>query len=116
MRARTSFRLILSPGLLLTLALLGSIWAGSAAAPPRAHITIMATTDLHGNLLPVDYYTNKADNRGLALAATIIKQARKDNPNLLLLDSGDTIQGTPLAYYHNKKNNAPPDPMMLAMS
>ncbi len=124
MRARTSFRLILPPGLLLTLALLlGSVWAGSVTtttttttAPERAHITILATTDLHGNLLPVDYYTNKADNRGLAKAATIIKQARKDNPNLLLLDSGDTIQGTPLAYYHNKKNNAPPDPMMLAMS
>lgn len=118
MRARTSFRLILPPGLLMTLAVLWFAWAGSAAAPPqqRAHITIMATTDLHGNILPVDYYTNKADNRGLAKAATIIKQARQSNPNLLLLDSGDTIQGTPLAYYHNKKNNAPPDPMMLAMS
>jgi 2',3'-cyclic-nucleotide 2'-phosphodiesterase/3'-nucleotidase len=34
----------------------------------------------------------------------------------LLLDSGDTIQGTPLEYFHNKRNNAPPDPMMLSMS
>jgi 2',3'-cyclic-nucleotide 2'-phosphodiesterase/3'-nucleotidase len=33
-----------------------------------------------------------------------------------LLDSGDTIQGTPLEYVHNKMNNAPPDPMMLAMN
>jgi 2',3'-cyclic-nucleotide 2'-phosphodiesterase/3'-nucleotidase len=32
------------------------------------------------------------------------------------VDSGDTIQGTPLAYYHNKKNNQPPNPMMLAMN
>ena len=46
----------------------------------------------------------------------LIKQVRKENPNVLLIDSGDTIQGTPLAYYHNKKNNKPPDPMMLAMS
>jgi len=94
----------------------------AAAAPivqsnaARAQITILATTDMHGNLLPVDYYANKPDARGLASAATIIKQARKENPNLLLLDSGDTIQGTPLVYYHNKKNNAPPDPMMLAMN
>lgn len=117
MRARTSFRSILPSGLLMTLALLGASWAASAPSPAeRAHITVLATTDLHGNILPVDYYTNKADNRGLALAATIIKQARKDQPNLLLLDSGDTIQGTPLAYYHNKKNNAPPDPMMLSMN
>jgi len=42
------------------------------------------------------------------------QRARLDNPNLLLLDSGDTIQGTPpLEYYHNRKNNQPTDPMML---
>ncbi|HYE14189.1 MAG TPA: 5'-nucleotidase C-terminal domain-containing protein [Pyrinomonadaceae bacterium] len=85
-------------------------------APARAHITILSTTDLHGNILPVDYYTNRPDERGLAKVATLIRQARKENPNLLLLDSGDTIQGTPLAYYHNRKNNGPPDPMMLVMS
>ena len=34
----------------------------------------------------------------------------------MLVDSGDTIQGTPLAYYHNKKNNTPPHPMMVAMN
>ncbi len=85
-------------------------------SPPRVQVTILSTTDLHGNILPVDYYTNKPAERGLAKAATIIRQARAENPNLILLDSGDTIQGTPLAYYHNKKNNEPPDPMMLTMS
>jgi 2',3'-cyclic-nucleotide 2'-phosphodiesterase/3'-nucleotidase len=89
---------------------------GSAAAPDRVHITIIGTTDLHGNILPVDYYTAKPDNRGLAKAAAIIKRARQENPNLLLLDSGDTIQGTPLEYYHNKRNNTPVDPMMLVMN
>ena len=52
----------------------------------------------------------------LAKIATMIRQIRKDNENVMLIDSGDTIQGTPLEYYHNKKNNAPPDPMMLAMN
>jgi 2',3'-cyclic-nucleotide 2'-phosphodiesterase/3'-nucleotidase len=89
----------------------------STAASKRAWITIVSTTDLHGNVLPVDYYTNKPDARGLAKAATIIRAARKENPaGTLLLDSGDTIQGTPLEYVHNKMNNAPPDPMMLAMN
>src|SRR5881394_2948691 len=85
-------------------------------APRRAWLTLISTTDLHGNILPVDYYTNKPDARGLAKAATIIRQARKSDPNLLLLDSGDTIQGSPLVYFHNRKNNSPPDPMMLAMN
>ncbi|HEX8162867.1 MAG TPA: 5'-nucleotidase C-terminal domain-containing protein [Pyrinomonadaceae bacterium] len=86
-------------------------------AAKRAWITILSTTDLHGNLLPVDYYTNKPDARGLAKAAAIIRAARKENPQgTLLVDSGDTIQGTPLEYVHNKMNNAPADPMMLSMN
>jgi 2',3'-cyclic-nucleotide 2'-phosphodiesterase / 3'-nucleotidase len=85
-------------------------------APKRVHITVLGSTDLHGNIYPIDYYTDKADNRGLAKVATLIKRARKENPNVVLIDSGDTIQGTPLQYYHNKKNNTPRDAMMLVMS
>ncbi len=87
-----------------------------SGAANRIHIVFLGTTDLHGNLFPVDYYTDKPDNRGLAKIATLVKQVRKENPNVVLVDSGDTIQGTPLQYYHNKKNNSPADPMMLAMS
>src|SRR6266850_5227325 len=108
-----------TPGFLAGLAFLLALFVAAAAQQPassRVHITILSTTDLHGNILPKDYYTEKPDARGLAKAATIIKRARQDNPNLLLLDSGDTIQGTPLEYYHNKKNNQPPDPMMLVMN
>ena len=85
-------------------------------SPRRVHIVVLGTTDQHGNLFPVDYYTDKADNRGLAKIGTLIRQVRSENKNVLLIDSGDTIQGTPLEYYHNKKNNSPPDPMMLAMN
>jgi len=87
-----------------------------AKVPRRVHIVVLGTTDQHGNLFPVDYYTNKADNRGLAKIASLVTQVRSENKNVLLIDSGDTIQGTPLEYYHNKKNNTPPDPMMLGMN
>jgi 2',3'-cyclic-nucleotide 2'-phosphodiesterase (5'-nucleotidase family) len=100
--------------LLLALALLAP--ASRSEASNRVHLTVLGTTDLHGNIYPIDYYTNKPDNRGLAKIATLIKRARKENPAALLVDSGDTIQGTPLEYYHNKKNNQPPDPMMLVMN
>ena len=87
-----------------------------ATAPTRAHVVILSTTDMHGRIFPVDYYTNKYDNVGIAKVATLVKEARKNDPDLLLVDSGDTIQGTPLEYFHNKRNNTPPDPMMLAMN
>jgi len=88
----------------------------STLAADRVQITILGTTDLHGNLNPIDYYTNKPDNRGLAKIAALIKRVRREQPNVVLIDSGDTIQGTPLESFHNRKNNQPPDPMMLAMN
>ena len=105
--------------MLLTLTTLGFLClsvAGQETAPNRVHITVLGSTDLHGNIYPIDYYTDKADNRGLAKIATLIKRVRSENPNSVLIDSGDTIQGTPLQYYHNKKNNTPRDAMMLVMS
>ncbi|HEV8428360.1 MAG TPA: bifunctional UDP-sugar hydrolase/5'-nucleotidase [Pyrinomonadaceae bacterium] len=96
--------------------MLALVLVGRSFAPDRVQITILGTTDLHGNIRPVDYYTNKADNRGIAKIATLIKRVRKEQPNVLLIDSGDTIQGSPLESFHGRKNNQPPDPMMLVMS
>ncbi len=97
--------------LLLTLLLSLSLSAGE-----RAKITILSTTDLHGNILPLNYFTNKPEQKGLAKVATLIHQARKANPKALLIDIGDTIQGAPTSYYHASKNPAPIDPMMLVMN
>ena len=96
--------------------LVALVFVGRSFVPDRVQITILGTTDLHGNIDPIDYYTNKPDNRGLAKVATQIKRIRKEQPNVLLIDSGDTIQGSPLESFHGRKNNAPPDPMMLVMN
>jgi 2',3'-cyclic-nucleotide 2'-phosphodiesterase/3'-nucleotidase len=98
------------------IALVVTVNRDQQAAPARAHIVILSTTDMHGRIFPIDYYTNKYDNVGIAKVATLVNEARKNDPDLLLLDSGDTIQGTPLEYFHNKRNNTPPDPMMLTMN
>src|SRR4030095_9860767 len=96
--------------------MLALVLVGRSFVPDRVQITILGTTDLHGNILPIDYYTNKSDNRGITKIATLIKRVRKEQPNVLLIDSGDTIQGSPLESFHGRKNNAPPDPMMLVMN
>lgn len=97
----------------LSIALARGVCVGAA---DYARITILSTTDLHGRIYPVDYNTGKPAPVGLAKIATLVRQARRDAPRALLLDMGDAIQGTPLAYYHNRVNNAPPDPMMLCMN
>src|SRR5687768_8366398 len=71
--------------------LLPPAWT-KAQSPQRAHVVILSTTDMHGRIFPIDYYTNKYDNVGIAKVATLVKDARKTNPDLLLIDSGDTIQ------------------------
>src|ERR1700722_13060282 len=79
--------------------------AYSVPAPQAAqsvHITLLGTTDLHAHIEPVNYYSNEPDTLGLAKIATLIRAARKEQTNLLLLDAGDTIQGTPLGYYFAK--------------
>jgi len=80
-----------------------------AAGTEYTHVTVLGTTDLHGHIFPMDYYTNRPAQLGLAKVATLIANARLGAPHLLLLDSGDTIQGSPLEYYHNRVENAPPD-------
>ncbi len=74
--------------------------AATPAAGTKLSLSMVETTDLHTNVLSYDYYTTKDTNTlGLDRAATLIQAIRKDNPNTLLFDNGDTIQGTALADY-----------------
>ena len=88
----------------------------AAAFAEKKTITILATTDLHGTLLPYDYYTAKPAQRGLAKVAGLIGKVRLDNPDTLLIDCGDTIQGSPLEGVYQHGSRALPDPMMAAMN
>ncbi|MEH6435509.1 bifunctional 2',3'-cyclic-nucleotide 2'-phosphodiesterase/3'-nucleotidase [Massilia sp. DD77] len=75
----------------------------SAAKPPAgatAMLAVLETTDLHSNVVGYDYYKLMAEpSFGLDRTAALIAQARKEFPNTLLLDNGDTIQGNALADY-----------------
>lgn len=63
----------------------------------RVHLRLLATSDLHANLLPYNYYTDTRDDTvGLVRIAGLVAAARADAPNCLLFDNGDTLQGSPL--------------------
>ena len=93
-------------------------------------VTVLATSDMHGNIYPYDYLTGKPAARGLAKIATLVKAERAASPTALLVDCGDTIQGSQLEsvyqqYIETGKLPAglqPPltgfdsDPMMMAMN
>jgi 2',3'-cyclic-nucleotide 2'-phosphodiesterase/3'-nucleotidase len=74
--------------------------APQVANGTTATLALLETTDIHTNLLSYDYYKLAEDKSlGLERTATLIAAARKEFPNTLLLDDGDTIQGTALADY-----------------
>ena len=74
----------------------------------RSTLTVMGTTDLHGNVFNWDYYLDAEyddaahNDVGLAKVASLVRAVRSERgrSNSLLLDAGDTIQGTQLAYYY----------------
>ena len=63
-------------------------------------LTILATTDVHNNYNDYDYFTDTpTDQTGLVRISTAIKEQRAQNPNVLLFDNGDNIQGNPIGEY-----------------
>ncbi|MHB1653644.1 MAG: 5'-nucleotidase C-terminal domain-containing protein [Desulfitobacteriaceae bacterium] len=78
-------------------------------------LTVLATSDVHGNIFPWDYSSAKAANQGLAKVSTYVNQVRTQNPNVMLVDNGDTIQGTPLSYYYDKIDTQSEYPMAKVM-
>ncbi|MEV7119000.1 bifunctional metallophosphatase/5'-nucleotidase [Kitasatospora griseola] len=102
---------------------------GRGPVPFKASFTVMGTTDLHGHVFNWEYFTDsefddKSHNDvGLAKISTLVEQVRaeKGHGRTLLIDAGDTIQGTQLSYYYARVEpitgkKAPVHPMAAAMN
>ena len=79
-------------------------------------VTVLATTDLHGNIYPLDYFTGQPSERGLAKIAALIQSVRRETPNTLLIDCGDTIQGSPVESVYQSYVSAGRLPLGLAFA
>lgn len=65
------------------------------AAPVK--LRLLETSDIHMNLVNYDYYQDKAtDEFGLAKTISLIKAARAEAKNSVLIDNGDLLQGSPM--------------------
>jgi 2',3'-cyclic-nucleotide 2'-phosphodiesterase (5'-nucleotidase family) len=67
-------------------------------------VTMLHTNDTHGTWPETYYY---GDPEGFAFLASQIKAERAKNPNLLLLDAGDTFQGNAFAQYFRDSDPNP---------
>jgi len=82
------------------------------AAEP-VNITILGTSDLHGTFVPWDYSTDTENLAGsLSQIATQVHQVRAQQPNVILVDAGDTIQGNFVETFKNDQTS----PMILGFN
>ncbi len=89
--------------------------SSSDAPTTTCQLRILATSDLHAHLAPYDYFADTPSDRvGLLRVASLIRAQRATAKNVLLLDNGDLIQGTPLG--DRAAETDIPHPMILAMN
>ena len=103
MRTRRALPAVTAAALLLAAAVPA---AAQPTDPERLELTLLATTDVHGHVYDWDYFRDQpfpeGSGLGLTRLSTIIGEIRteKGPESVLLVDNGDTIQGTPLTYYY----------------
>lgn len=61
---------------------------------------IIATTDVHGNVLAYNFVNNSIAKKGLSRLSTFLKEQR-EKYDIIYVDNGDINQGTPLVTYSN---------------
>lgn len=87
--------------------------APTKAAEAPTKITLLGTSDIHGRFMPWDYALDGPNQSGsLTQLFTMIKEIRKENPNTVLVDAGDSIQDNSAELF----NDQPQSPMMVAMN
>ena len=91
---KNRLRKLLAGALAVTM-LASTLPAAFAAEEGEKHLTILGTSDMHGNIWGYSYEDDKdPGNNGMARLYTYIQQVREENPNTILIDAGDDIQGT----------------------
>lgn len=82
----------------------------------QCDLVVLQTSDIHGNLLPINYGDHSVSHSGMAKLASVFKEARKNCDCSLLIDNGDVIQGTPLTYYYSRYMNSLKNPVISVMN
>ncbi|MBD3224090.1 MAG: bifunctional metallophosphatase/5'-nucleotidase [Caldithrix sp.] len=96
--------------------LLTILWGSLLFSSNADTLYILHTTDVHGQIYPYDYYHDTPANNSLAHIYNRIVEYRKNHNNVMLLDGGDLIQGSPFSHYFNMIENSVLHPIILTMN
>ncbi|WP_422389749.1 5'-nucleotidase C-terminal domain-containing protein [Candidatus Enterococcus clewellii] len=115
---------LLAASTLLVGGMTSTAFAEESSATPKAtgdaqRLTILGTSDVHGQLWNWSYEDDKETAVGLSQVSTVVKNVRAENPNgTILIDNGDMVQGTILTddLYNKAPLVSEPHPMIKAMN
>jgi 2',3'-cyclic-nucleotide 2'-phosphodiesterase (5'-nucleotidase family) len=97
----------------------GTVREDSAPRPAavQGRLVLMGTTDLHGWVLPYDYYTGQRTDNGLAALVPLIDSVRAANPErTVLVESGDLLQGNAMDFVYRELLAREEHPLVMAMN
>ncbi|MGD9909727.1 MAG: bifunctional UDP-sugar hydrolase/5'-nucleotidase [Candidatus Izemoplasmatales bacterium] len=77
----------------------------------KKELHILSFSDSHGYLVNQNYSLNQTSENGVSLLASHIQKYKKEDR--IVIDTGDTIQGSPLMYFHQLKRTLYPHPTAL---
>lgn len=113
-------RWISVPILFSILAIFAITGCGSTKEVPfegPMHLVVLASSDLHGNILGFSYEDNKpTTNNGMTRLYTYIEKVRGEGNPVVLIDAGDDIQGTIMTDDLYNKTPKEPHPIMQTMN
>ncbi|MCT4508737.1 MAG: 5'-nucleotidase C-terminal domain-containing protein [Tepidibacter sp.] len=94
--------------LLLVMSMLLTLFVPSIASANEEEktITILGTSDMHGRIFPWDYALDTEDSdAGYLKVASVVKEIRNNNKNVILVDAGDTNQDNSIELFQGKDKN-----------
>jgi 2',3'-cyclic-nucleotide 2'-phosphodiesterase (5'-nucleotidase family) len=108
---RRLWKSIYSTCLIISLLIAFLPLSNPVSAAETRNLVILGTSDVQGNIDNYDYFSDSIPTSsarcGLTKIATYVNTVRASNPNTILIDNGDMIQGTPLAYYITNLESSP---------
>ncbi len=89
------------------IATLGAILACAQSSTANAQtINVIYTTDIHGAVFNYDFVNDTIAPYSLSNVYSYVSAVRDTSKNVILLDNGDFLQGSPAVYYYNNVDTA----------
>ncbi|HCI28930.1 MAG TPA: peptidoglycan-binding protein [Fervidobacterium sp.] len=92
---------------ILFLSLFAILALGATSSPTKASVVVVHTSNIYGNVVPYNYFTDTYEAKGLISVYSYVQKLKANNQDLLLVDTGNLVCGSPFGDYYIDKDENP---------